>query len=143
MVKGLSDDYRATWRYLDAVYGDPKSIADAVAQDISKFKPLKDEEDSQFCELYHLIHRSYSLLKQAGRENDMNNNHVLAMIEQKLHIIDRKVWFRYLEGKEASLEGLLVWMECEMKTRMRASAPIRTSNNSSRNLVCTTNEKQF
>ena len=134
LVRGLSDDYNATWRYLDSVYGDSKYIADAVAQDLSKFRPLKEGEDNRFCDLFHLVNRSFNLLKQAGRQYDMDNNHVLAMIEQKLNMEDRKVWFRQLEGNEATLKGLLVWMEQEMKTRMRASAPIRSGN---RGLVCT------
>ena len=134
LVRGLSDDYQATWGYLDAVYGDPKSIADAVAQDLMKFKSLKEGEDNRFCDLYHLVNRSFNLLKQAGRQYDMDNNHVLAMIEQKLSVEDRKVWFRQLEGDEATLKRLIVWMENEMKIRMRASAPIRSGN---RGLVCT------
>jgi hypothetical protein len=44
----------------------------------------------------------------------MYNNHMIAIIEQKLHMNDRKIWSRHLEssGKEATLENL-----------MRATAP--------------------
>ena len=52
---------------------------------------------------------------------------MLALIERKLNRDDRNVWFRYLEHEkqQASLTKLLEWMTCEMKSRMRAIAPIR------------------
>ena len=45
-----------------------------------------------------------------------------------------KVWSRDLEreGKSASLKGLMEWMSVEMKSRMRATAPLRSSSNSPR-----------
>ncbi|CAB3979157.1 hypothetical protein AWC38_SpisGene18824 [Paramuricea clavata] len=41
---------------------------------------------------------------------------------------DRKVWSRDLkkDTKTASLHGLMTWMNVEMKSRMRAFAPLRT-----------------
>ena len=59
----------------------------------------------------------------------MNNNHMLALIEQKMPSDDRKVWARDLERdkKEATLENIMSWMTTEMKSRMRASAPLRVS----------------
>ncbi|PIK59073.1 hypothetical protein BSL78_04030 [Apostichopus japonicus] len=41
---------------------------------------------------------------------------------------DRKVWFRHLEQekKPASLSLLINWMTGEMKSRMRATAPVRS-----------------
>ena len=37
----------------------------------------------------------------------MDNNHMIAIIEQKLHVNDGKIWSRYLETsqKEANLEN--------------------------------------
>lgn len=33
------------------------SVSDSVTQDISKFKPLQDGEESRFCDLVHLVGR--------------------------------------------------------------------------------------
>ncbi|XP_071941071.1 uncharacterized protein [Antedon mediterranea] len=129
LIRGLGEDYRGAWSYLDNVYGDPRFIADAIAQDINKFKPLKEGEENRFCELTHLINRSYNTLKEAGRPNDMDNNQVLAMIEQKLSIEDKKVWFRHLDDKEETLIELINWMMGEMKSRMRAAAQVRSNSN--------------
>ncbi|CAB4025983.1 hypothetical protein AWC38_SpisGene18824, partial [Paramuricea clavata] len=127
LIKGIGCDYKAAWEYLDSIYGDPRFIADTITQDISKFKALQDGEDARFCELIHLVNRSYNTLKEVGRPNDMNNNHMLALIEQKMSSDDRKVWARDLERekKEATLENIMKWMTTEMKSRMRASAPLR------------------
>jgi len=58
----------------------------------------------------------------------MDNNHMLALIEQRMCIDDRKVWARHLEnsGKEAMLAQLIVWMNTEIKSTMRATAPLRS-----------------
>ena len=102
----------AAWDYLDSIYGDPRFIADNITQDISKFKALQDGEDGWFCELVHLVNRSYNTLKEVRRPNDMNNNYMIALIEQKMSNDDRKVWARDLERdkKKAILENILSWM---------------------------------
>ena len=131
LIKGIGSDYDVAWEHLDAIYGDPRFIADTVSHDISKFRQLR-EEDSRFCDVAQLIRRSYNTLKEVNRQFDMDNNHMIAIIEQKLHVNDRKIWSRYLETsqKEATnliaWENLIAWMTTEMKTRMRAIAPLRS-----------------
>ena len=128
LIKGIGSDYDAAWEHLDAIYGDPRFVADTVAHDISKFRPLREDEDARFCDLAQLVRRSYNTLKEVNRQFDMDNNHMIAIIEQKLHVSDRKIWSRHLEisGKDATLENLIAWMTTEMKTRMRATAPLRS-----------------
>ena len=128
MIKRIGQDYDAAWEYLDSVYGDPRFVVDIITQDISKFKPIKGGEDARFCDLVHLVKRSYNTLKEVSRENGMNNNHMLAIIEQKMFLDDCKVWSHYLEStkSEATLDTLMYWMTCEMKSRMRATAPLRS-----------------
>ncbi|CAB3988477.1 Hypothetical predicted protein [Paramuricea clavata] len=72
---------------------------------------------------------------EVGLPNDMDNSHMLSIIEKKMCADDRKVWSRDLEKdkKTASLHGLMTWMNVEMKFRMRASAPLRTTNKHSIN----------
>ena len=127
LLKGIGSDYDAAWEYLDSVYGDPRYVSDTIAQDIGKFRSLREGEDSRFCELVHLVRRCYKTLKEVGLSSDMDNSHMLSIIEQKMCVDDRKVWSRELQrdGKPASLKGLIDWMSIEMKSRMRATAPIR------------------
>ena len=49
---------------------------------------------------------------------------------------DRKVWSRFLESSksEATLEMLITWMTSEMKSRMRATAPLRSGYQSLKNV---------
>ena len=128
LIKGIGTDYDAAWSYLDSVYGDPRFVADTVTQDISKFRPLREGEDARFCDLVHLVQRSFNTLKEIGRPHDMDNNHMLALIEQRMCNDDRKVWARHLENsrQEATLAQLITWMTTEMKSRMRATAPLRS-----------------
>ena len=127
LIKGIGSDYDAAWEYLDSIYGDPRFVSDTVTQDIMQFKALQDGEDARFCDLVHLVKRSYNTLKEVGLPSDMDNSHMLSIIEQKMCVDDRKVWARDLERekKPATLHALMSWMTVEMKSRMRATAPIR------------------
>ena len=132
-LRGVSD-YQAAWKFLDAVYGDARFLADAVINDISSFRSLKEGEDSRFCELTQLILRSYNTLKDVGRATDIDNPQMLAVIEKKLHLDDKKAWFRHLnmlQNTEPSVSLLIDWMTGEMTARIRATAPLRSSSNSS------------
>ncbi|CAB3977716.1 PREDICTED: uncharacterized protein LOC107334806 [Paramuricea clavata] len=133
--EGIGTNYDAAWEYLDSIYGYPRVVSDTVMQDIVKFRAVNSDEDGRFCELVHLVKRSYNTLKEVGLPNDMDNSHMLSIIEKKMCVDDRKVWSRDLEKdkKTASLHGLMTWMNVEMKSRMRASAPLRTSTKHSIN----------
>lgn len=76
--------------------------------------------------------RCYNTLKEDGVPYDVDNSHILSIIEQKMCADDRTVWSRDLERerKSASLKGLMEWISVEMKSRMRATAPLRSSTNS-------------
>ncbi|CAB4032698.1 PREDICTED: uncharacterized protein LOC107337338, partial [Paramuricea clavata] len=134
LIKGIGTDYDGAWQYLDSIYGDPRYVSDQVTQHLSKFRPLKEGEDSRFCDLVHLVKRSFNTMKGVGKPHDMDNNHMLSLIEQKMCVEDRKIWARELERNEkpASLQGLIAWMETEMKSRMRATAPLRNPSQGSR-----------
>ena len=134
LIKGIGSDYDAAWEYLDSIYGDPRFVSDTVTPDIIQFKALQDGEDARFCDLVHLVKRRYNTLKEVGLPSDMNNSHMLSIIEQKMCADDRNVWSRDLEKekKPTTLEALLNWMNVEMKSRMRATAPIRVGSSGKR-----------
>ena len=84
----------------------------------------------------HLVKRSFNTMKGVGRPHDLDNNHMLSLIEQKMCIDDRKIWARELEreDKPACLQRLMSWMETEMKSRMRATAPLRSPGQNPRHI---------
>ena len=130
LIKGIGSDYDAAWEYLDSIYGDPRFVSDTITQDIAKFRPIRDGEDARLCDLVHLVKRCYNTLKDVGLPSDMDNSHMLSLIEQKMCVDDRKVWSRDLEktNQPATLLGLMTWMTAEMKSRMRATVPLRTGS---------------
>ena len=67
-----------------------------------------------------------------GLPSDMNKSHMLSLIEQKMRADDRKVWSRHLEKTKqpTTLNQLMTWVTIEMKSQMRATAPLRTSRGS-------------
>ena len=136
LIKGIGCDYDAAWEYLDSIYGDPRYVSDTITQDIAQFKALQEGEDARFCDLVHLVKRCYNTLKEVGIPSDMDNSHMLSIVEKKMCASDRKVWSRDLERekKPATLHGLMSWMTVEMKSRMRAIAPVRNSAPNRRNV---------
>ena len=56
---------------------------------------------------------------------------------------DRKVWSRFLETTKchATLEVLMSWMTSAMKSRMRATAPLRSSKHLNVNQISALEEK--
>ena len=127
LVEGISTDLKIMWQYLDQNYGDPRIISDTVTADLEKFKTIQPGEDHRFCELVNLVRRSYNILKEIKRPQDINNSHVISLIERKMTKDDIKVWARHLhiQKLEPSMENLLKWMEDEMTARLRSGATIR------------------
>ncbi|XP_028411085.1 uncharacterized protein LOC114533686 [Dendronephthya gigantea] len=136
LIQGIGSDYDAAWEYLDSIYGDVGHVSDTITQDIAQFKTLQEDEDARFCDLVHLVRRSYNTLKEVGAPSDLDNSHMLVMIEKKMCPSDRKIWSRDLERerKPATFNGLMEWMTVEMKSRMRATAPIRNAVTSRRSV---------
>ena len=62
-------------------------MSDTVTQYIIRFKALNDGEDAQFCDLVHLVKRSYNTLKEVGLPSDMDNSHMLSIIELKTNTL--------------------------------------------------------
>lgn len=59
-----------------------------------------------------------------------NVHHMLCIIMHKICIDHRKVWSRDLKktNQPATLLALIMWMTAEMKSRMRATVPLRTGS---------------
>ncbi|XP_014672985.1 PREDICTED: uncharacterized protein LOC106813368, partial [Priapulus caudatus] len=97
--------------------------------DVREYWTFREDFKHMVDPLYDPRVGCHNILKQVGKESDLNNNHMLAIIEMKLTADDRKVYARHLQQKkeEASLQGLLSFLTEEMKARMRATAPVRNN----------------
>lgn len=127
LVEGISNDLKTVWKYLDQNYGDPRVVSDTITSDLEKFKVIQPGEDNRFCEFVNLVRRSYNILKEIKRPQDIDNTHIISLIERKLPQEDQRVWSRCLnhQKKEPSMSLLLEWLEEEMSARMRSGAGIR------------------
>eukprot|EP00057_Strongylocentrotus_purpuratus_P011425 XP_011665899.1 PREDICTED: uncharacterized protein LOC105439066 [Strongylocentrotus purpuratus] len=130
VIQGIGTDYNAASEQLDVIYGDQRNVADGVIYDITKFKNLKDGDDKGFIELAGLVRRSYNTLKEINKEEDMNNSHMLSLIERKLTNEDRKIWLR--QQKSPTFKCLMEWLSQELQTRIRATASIREGRSDSK-----------
>ena len=83
LIEGISSDLNATWKYLDKNYGDPRIASDAITLDLGRLRSSQPGEDHRFCQLVNLVTRSYNILKEIKRPQDMDNTHVISLIERK------------------------------------------------------------
>jgi hypothetical protein len=67
------------------------------------------------------VRRSYNILKEVKRKPDIDNTHVITLIERKMTKEDLRVWSRHINSHklEPSMENLLEWMEEEMTARIQ------------------------
>ena len=87
------------WQCLEQNYEDPRIISDTVTAD-RKFKPIQDREDHKFCDLFNLVTRSDNIVKEIKRSQDINNSHIILLIERKMTKDDIKVWARHQHVKK-------------------------------------------
>jgi len=70
-----------------------------VTADLERFKAIQPGEDHRFCELVNLVRRSYNILKEVKRPQDIDNTHVISLIEAKMSEIGT------LHDKFAKMDG--------------------------------------
>ena len=92
--EGINADLKAEWKYLDVNYGDPRVVSDTVVNDIEKFIVIQSGEESRFCDLVKLVRRSYNILKEVKRPQDLDNTHVNLLIKRKMLKDDLRVYGR-------------------------------------------------
>ncbi|KAG1671203.1 hypothetical protein GQR58_016538 [Nymphon striatum] len=137
-VRGLGLDYIEMWKELDANYGNPRLVSDAVLADIDRFRELKEGDNQRFIEYVNVIQAGYHVLKQVGRPGDIDNNAMLSRIEQKLAYDMKVEWSRHLEQlrvENQKVQDLLKWLETEKRTRIRTFAAVRNGPNARINQV--------
>ena len=134
LVEGLCTDWEVAWKYLDRNYGDVRIITDTLMADLEGFKAILPGDDLRFCDLVNLVRRSFNILKEVERPQDMDNTQVISIIERTMTKDDLRVWERHvnLHKLEPSMSNLLSWMEEEMSARLHTGAPIRKGGSSFR-----------
>ena len=101
-------------------------VSDTVTLDLERFRVSQLGEDHRFCDLVNLVRRSYNILKEVKRKQDIDITHVISLIERKMTKDDLRVWARHLNSQkiEPSMENLLEWIEEEMTARILSGATI-------------------
>ena len=75
-------------------YDNPRFVSGVVTSDIEQFKAVQTGEDLLFCDLVNLVRRSYIILKEVKRPQDIDNTHVTSLIECK-HKRTKRVFFMF------------------------------------------------
>ena len=65
------------WQYLDLNHWDPRVVSDTIISDIEKFKPIQGGEDHRFGDLVNLVRKSYNIVKEIKRPQEVTQKHKL------------------------------------------------------------------
>lgn len=95
LVEGIRTDLKAAWNYLDQNYGDPRIVSDTVTADLERLKAIQPGEDHRFV-TWLALRKSYNILKEVKRPQDIDDTHVISLIERKMTKDDIKVWARHI-----------------------------------------------
>ena len=74
LVDGISTDLKAAWNYLDQNYGYPRVVSEVVTADLERFKAIQPGEDHRICDLVNIVRRSYNILKEVKRPQDIDRH---------------------------------------------------------------------
>jgi hypothetical protein len=75
-----------------------------------------------------LVKRSYNTLKEVGLPNDMDNSHMLSIMERKMCAVDRKFWSLDMENDKktaASITWLNDMDECRDEVQNESVCTIK------------------
>ena len=77
-----------------------------------RFKPIQPGKDHHFYDLVNLVRQSFNILKEVKRPQDVDNTHVISLIEKKLTRDDLKIWVRHINSQklDPSMHNLLSLM---------------------------------
>ena len=55
-----------------------------LLQTLRNLNPYKSGDDHHFCDLVNLVRKSSNILKEVKRPQDMDNTHIISLIERKM-----------------------------------------------------------
>ena len=115
-VDNTDDNLDTLWTRLDKKYGNRGKQLDAILADISK-APKGDGKST--LQMIMIVEKANRDLSRMGRESEMHNGTVLAMIEKKLPDEIRFEWIQAIAEKEDADSDIKVPMMLKMLEKWR------------------------
>ena len=92
IVRGVGDDISEMWERLDEEYGEPAMVADAIIDEIKRFKPMRDGDHKRFIEFRGVIEEGYRDLGRLSMEREITTTSSVSIIERRLSPSIRERW---------------------------------------------------
>ena len=83
-VDHLGDDCEQIWKRLDEKYGNESKLVDLIMYDIKRLKVNKDDYNINALKLINIVEKAHRDLRAIGREGEISNAAIVAMLEEKL-----------------------------------------------------------
>ena len=83
-IKGIEGDYLEMFQRLDAKYGEPRKVVDAIIFDIQKLKPVPEGDSRKFINMVDVVERSWLELQRLGMPQEINTTTMVTMVEKLL-----------------------------------------------------------
>lgn len=142
VVQGVDDSFDAMMKRLNARYGNPSRLVQAVLSDIKTLKPVSEGNPGKFMDMVDVIERAYLDLKKLNLSEEMSTVTMVSQIEKLLPSLQKREWTKILQtldDKKEMFQELLKYLLEEKQALEYMNDDIRTSNNGSKAHVHTMN----
>ena len=83
-ISYLGDDIEQIWRRLDSKYGREGKLIDLIMNEVKQLQICRDDSPELTLSLINVVEKAYYDLKALGRESEVSNSAMVALIEEKL-----------------------------------------------------------
>ncbi|XP_043208351.1 uncharacterized protein LOC122373955 isoform X4 [Amphibalanus amphitrite] len=141
-IKGIEDNYSEMFKRLDAKYGEPRKLIDAIVFDIQKLKPVPEGDSRKFINMVDVIERNWLELQRLGMQQEMNNTTMVTMIEKLLPRTQQREWVTKMDNQgntskigDSTFQALLSYLLQEKRVMEYMENDVRQTSNVSRRQV--------
>ena len=104
LVKNVDDNLDEMWKQLDDRYGRTSKLTESITYDITRRKPIKEEDEKRFVEFADLIERGHHDLAHMKVEHELLITTVISLLEEKHPKNIRRDWSKRVNEKDNKID---------------------------------------
>ena len=122
-ISSLGDDIEQIWKRLDSKYGREGKLIDLIMNEVKRLGHCRDDTPESTLSLINVVEKAYYDLKALGREKEVSNSAMVALIEEKLPTEIAREWEKMVtdesrEYVERDKFPNLLNLLCQFKNRL-------------------------
>ena len=135
-VNHLRDNIDDIWERLDIKFGDESKLIDLIMNDIRRLPAGRENSTAQTLKMIETVEKAHSELVSMGRESEINNSTIVALLEEKLPRDIKREWIELVTGekrREISNQKFTFLLQLLLKFKARIEYEFSAMRNLERN----------